>query len=825
MVSENYTDSALTEIWYQFLKSYTAKSGDQNYIYLDELGTMARDNKSTLIVDYLHVLREINDGRVPLEVMEKLVIEEPDKARLTLSAACVQIIKELNEDYVPVIEKNFRGEFKNITTVKEIPDVNHQDIGRMTMLEGLVTEVDEKKHIYYLKRVWECTDGHETTRYNNSETPKKCDGGVNEDGEIEDCRNKHLIPQESRSIKDDYIQFVIQQRPDRVKETKTAVDIEITVIGKDNVQFILDKLQWGDYVSICGVVRIKEVITRNELEKPLSLIYIDCSSIDIKPESALAEDDADMRELVKDAIDPKNEDRDFVKIIDSIAPSIHVEAGDIVKKALLLLLLGSPARTRADGTPHRGEINALMIGDPGTAKTSLALYCKQVRSRGIYNSGEMTSAVGLVGGVMQTPGDKHTTRIVGGAMGMVGDGICIIDEAEKRPKEHFAALSEPLGEAQSVTIRKTGLSREQKLKCSTLMLGNPNTPTMRYDPRIDIYSNTKIPNNILQRMDWTLIIRDLPDKTRDDAKFDRFVDSLKTASMKDDDEGKQKVKFDKDHYPVAFVKHYIQYARDNFFPDMTKSPDALAVMKHWYSRYRKLNIRIPKDDKERESFTKEDEIPAADLRRVGAFIRLAEACARGHFREEVSVSDAKEAELIIEASIASTGFNPYTGEMGAVRQEQRDSSFNKLLRDREEGWAKQLYRELKVFTTGLEKLSWERCGECGGGGMIVIPEIEIPEPCEICNQRGGKRQPFSREDLEMYCTGRQIALKAFASIWSKYIKTGEIIKDGAYYVNKMPHIDHYVRKMEEDLSEDSVLKQSIARTDPAIMRRLEEDES
>jgi hypothetical protein len=323
-------------------------------------------------------------------------------------------------------------------------------------------------------------------------------------------------------------------------------------------------------------------------------------------------------------------------------------------------------------------------------------------------------------------------------------------------------------------------------------------------------------------MDWTLIIRDVPDKVKDEAKIEHFIDSLKTATM-----NKQETKqtYDKDHYPIAFMKHYIQYARDNFFPDITKSPEALALMKRWYSRYRKLNIRIPKDEKERETFGKEDEIPAADLRRVGAFIRLAEASARGHFREVVTVEDAKEAELIIEASIASTGFNPYTGEMGAIQQEHRDVSMSRLLRESQEGWAKQLRRELKVFTTGLEKLTWEKCQECMGSGMIVVPDMDVPYPCEMCSQQGGRRMPFSMEDLQLYCTGRQIPLKAFANIWKKYVDNKEISRDGAYWVNNMPHIDHYVKEIEEqDLSGDTLVKQSIARTDPAIMRRLEEDE-
>lgn len=52
----------------------------------------------------------------------------------------------------------------------------------------------------------------------------------------------------------------------------------------------------------------------------------------------------------------------------SIAPEIfgHLD----VKKALLLALVGSFTKTMKDGMKIRGDVHALLMGDPGVAKVS-----------------------------------------------------------------------------------------------------------------------------------------------------------------------------------------------------------------------------------------------------------------------------------------------------------------------------------------------------------------------------------------------------------------------------------------------------------------------
>lgn len=57
----------------------------------------------------------------------------------------------------------------------------------------------------------------------------------------------------------------------------------------------------------------------------------------------------------------------FDLMANSIGPSIEGHLN--IKKGILLMLIGGREKNLKNGTHLRGDINVMMIGDPGTAKS------------------------------------------------------------------------------------------------------------------------------------------------------------------------------------------------------------------------------------------------------------------------------------------------------------------------------------------------------------------------------------------------------------------------------------------------------------------------
>lgn len=87
---------------------------------------------------------------------------------------------------------------------------------------------------------------------------------------------------------------------------------------------------------------------------------------------------------------------------------------------------------KISGEKHRvrGDINVLLCGDPGTAKSQFLKYMEKISPRAIYTTGQGASAVGLTAYVGRHPTTKEWT-VEAGAMVLADQGVCLIDEFDK----------------------------------------------------------------------------------------------------------------------------------------------------------------------------------------------------------------------------------------------------------------------------------------------------------------------------------------------------------------------------------------------------------
>lgn len=112
----------------------------------------------------------------------------------------------------------------------------------------------------------------------------------------------------------------------------------------------------------------------------------------------------------------------------SIAPSIY--GHDDIKRAIALSLFSGVPKNIQGKHQIRGDVNILMLGDPGTAKSQFLKYIEKTAHRAVFTTGQGASAVGLTASVHKDPITREWT-LEGGALVLADRGVCLIDEFDK----------------------------------------------------------------------------------------------------------------------------------------------------------------------------------------------------------------------------------------------------------------------------------------------------------------------------------------------------------------------------------------------------------
>merc|ERR1719436_446552 len=125
------------------------------------------------------------------------------------------------------------------------------------------------------------------------------------------------------------------------------------------------------------------------------------------------------------------------RIIASIAPSVF--GHDDIKRGLALSLFGGVAKNPQEKHKVRGDINALLCGDPGTAKSQFLKY-------------------------MQKSQLTKEWTLEAGALVLADKGVCLIDEFDKMNDQDRTSIHEAM-EQQTISISKAGIVTTLKARC------------------------------------------------------------------------------------------------------------------------------------------------------------------------------------------------------------------------------------------------------------------------------------------------------------------------------------------------------------------------
>ncbi|KAF9012404.1 MCM2/3/5 family-domain-containing protein [Cyathus striatus] len=393
---------------------------------------------------------------------------------------------------------------------------------------------------------------------------------------------------------------------------------------------LIDSAKPGEEVEVTGIYRNNFDASLNSKNGfPVFSTIIEANHINKKEDVFAAfrlteEDEKEMRNLAKD-------ERIRKRIIKSIAPSIY--GHEDIKTAIALSLFGGVTKDINHKHRIRGDINVLLLGDPGTAKSQFLKYVEKTAHRSVFATGQGASAVGLTASVRKDPVTREWT-LEGGALVLADKGTCLIDEFDKMNDADRTSIHEAM-EQQSISISKAGIVTTLQARCAIIAAANPIRG--RYNPTIPFSQNVELTEPILSRFDVLCVVKDSVDPVMDEL-LARFVVGSHLRSHpkfeKESDEMDVGTSLDADIIPQDILRKYIIYAREKVRPKLFEVDQ---------EKLARLFADLRRESMATGSYP-------ITVRHLESMIRMAEASAKMALREYVRSDDI---DLAIEVAVGS----------------------------------------------------------------------------------------------------------------------------------------------------------------------------
>jgi len=572
--------------------------------YRQRFSQMAISDSTSLIADFEDLL--ITDS-----ALAEALTEKPDEYLNYANLAALAQLQIQEPEYAKRVETvNVR--VRGLLETVQLRALGSAHIGKLIMLEGIIVRATPVGPMvitaaFRCKRCTKVTPVEQTGPFLTA--PIVCsNSSCGRAGPFD------FVQEESTFM--DAQEIRIQERPEDLPPGQLPRWINIKLVGRD----IVNVARPGDHISIVGVVRAVAPTLPRVGKLRLFVLHIDANFIDVpskEPESILIspEEERQILELAKDPWVHR-------KIIRSIAPSIY--GYEHVKEAIMYMLFGGTPKYLPDIT-IRGDMNVLLIGDPGTAKSQLLQYVSRIAPRGLYTSGRGTTAAGLTAAVLRER--EGGMSLEAGALVLADKGVCAIDEIDKMRPEDRVAIHEAM-EQHTVSVAKGGIVAT--LNARTAILAAANPALGRYDPYRTVAENIALPVTILSRFDIIFVLRDVPEKELDAKMSEHILGLHRTGTVPVES-------------PILpdLLRKYVSYAK-NIKPVLTE--EALNRIKDFY-----LIMR---------SASETEGTPIAiTARQLESLVRTAEARARVALRKEVLAEDAEAAITIMKKSLEEVGID------------------------------------------------------------------------------------------------------------------------------------------------------------------------
>ena len=610
-MSEQQTAAALANDLEKFLKAF--KDRDRNYKYFDKINNMMASGAQSLIVDYIDL-----DSYNPL--LAKEITHKPDEYLEAFHEAVLSVLREIHPDYEQEIREKIRVRIGNYTVQKGLREINADLINKLVSISGMVVRSSEVKPLAK-KIAYKCTNCNTVTEAQLKglvmRKPVKCSA----------CSEKELEMDPESSLFIDFQMVRLQELPEDLPAGQLPHYIEVTVMSD-----LVDQCRPGDRIILTGIIRIEQEQVAPQAKTSLFRLRMEGNNIEYLGGRAGSKDTRYVERIMISTEDERqirtiaSKPDAYEKLIASFAP--HIYGHEPIKEAILLLIVGSVTKRLEDGSTRRGDINVLLVGDPGTAKSEMLKFTAKIAPRGLYTSGRGSTAAGLTAAVIR---DKSGIMMLEAGAVVLGDqGIVCIDEFDKIKPEDRSALHEVM-EQQTCSVAKGGIVATLNARTSILSAANPIYG--KYDPYKNITENVNLPVPLLTRFDLIFIVRDSPDKEKDNLVASHILEIHRDAEQAA-----------RPAIDIDLFSKYLSYAKQ-IEPALT--PDAIDIVRSYYMDMRRIES---------------EGMITVTPRQLEGLIRLASARARLLLKDMVDAEDAQRAIYLVDQMMRTAGVDVNTGK-------------------------------------------------------------------------------------------------------------------------------------------------------------------
>ena len=604
----------------EFLRTYIDPKWDtEEPAYLDRIDNMAAEHKSSLPLVYEPDL---------LSWSPKLcewIADVPAKVLPILHDTALQLVRERYDVYKDKdVEVSIR--LQNFPVMDQIRNLRGYHVNRLVNVSGVVTRRStllpclrvlfvDCIQCGFLCGPFEVSGVDDASKM---PAPNHCS----------QCQSRGPFQvNREEAIYRNFQRVTVQESPGSVPAGRMPRSKEIYLTGD-----LVDSVRPGDLVEVVGVLLGKyDSLGNARTGFPVFKTFIDANSI--KRKNELKMDNIGEEEL-KEILTLSKDINIRERLIASVAPSVFGEKH--VKTSIAMAMFGGVAKVVAGQHKIRGDINVLILGDPGMAKSQCLKYVEKTSHKSVFTTGKGASAAGLTASIKKDYQTGEYT-LEGGAMVLADSGICLIDEFDKMSEQDRTAIHEAM-EQQTISISKAGIVTTLSSRCSVIAAANPIGG--RYDSQLSFAENVDLGETILSRFDCLCVLKDEIDLFKDEALAEFVVCSHMANHPTDPNTtAKPRKTFAGNNTTVKPVtqdifKRYILYAKTNVTPrvnDMDK--DKLS------SFYAEM----------RDEAQKAQGIPMT-ARHLESMVRMAEANARMELRDYVT---DKDVDLAIATALTS----------------------------------------------------------------------------------------------------------------------------------------------------------------------------